>query len=83
MGPHVELLEGPLRLSRRLVKRIIRGETQPLHPLAKLGDKAKVSAEHFAQPSRLGGGQVVRIHRAASLYRFHESGAEQKDGFES
>ena len=83
MRPHVQFLERPLRLARGLVKRIIRREAQPLHPLAELGDKPKVSAENFAQPSRLGRGQVVRIHLGGSLYRFHQSGVQQEDGFES
>ena len=64
MRPHVQLLEGPLRLARRLVKRIVRRKTQPLHPLAKPRDKAKISAENFSKPIRLRGGKVIRVHLA-------------------
>ena len=83
MGAHVQFLERPLRLTCRDIERIIRGKAQPLHPLAKPRDKAQVSAENFAQFVRLGGSEVVRIHLARSVYRFHEARCEQEDGFES
>jgi len=81
--PHVQLLERPLRLPRRQVKRIIRRKTQSLHPLAKPRDEAEVSAQNFAQFVCLGGSQVVRIHLARSVHRLHERQAQQEDGFES
>ena len=62
MSPHVQLLKRPLRLSRRQVKRIIRRESQPLHPLAKARQKTKISAKNLPKPIRLGRGDVVRIH---------------------
>ena len=58
----MQLLERPLCLAGRHVKWIIGRKSQPFHPLAEAGHEAEISAQNLAQPIRLGGGEIIRIH---------------------
>ena len=63
MGSDMQLLECSLRFGGGHVKRIVGRKAQSLHPYTQTRQKPQISAKNFTQFVRLGGGEVIGVHR--------------------